>query len=154
MRLRITRLREDVLLPTYATTGSVAFDLAPADDVTVPAQSVASVGTGLVIATPLGHALLLFPRSSLFKKKGLRLMNTVGVIDQDFCGPEDELFLAFWNPTDADVTVMRAERVAQAMIVPIMRAEWDEGEATHPSRGGGGSTGGYQASVHSPTMPP
>jgi len=71
MRIRITRLREGVELPSYATAGSVAFDLALADDLVIEAGATATGGTGLVIAVPTGHALLLFPRSSLFKKKGV-----------------------------------------------------------------------------------
>ncbi len=141
MRIRITRLREGVELPSYATAGSVAFDLALADDLVIEAGATATGGTGLVIAVPTGHALLLFPRSSLFKKKGVRLMNTVGVIDQDFCGERDELLLAFWNPGTEPVTILRGERMVQGVIVPIVRAEWEEGNAKKESRGGWGSTG-------------
>ena len=143
MLIRITRLRDDVALPCYATDGSAAFDLAPAETVAVPAQQTVLAPTGLVIQTPLGYALIIAPRSSLFRKKGLRLGNTVGIIDQDFCGPQDELFISLWNPTDETVTVEKGERIAQGMFVAIARADWDEGPATARSRGGLGSTGGY-----------
>ncbi|MFA6429966.1 MAG: dUTP diphosphatase [Patescibacteria group bacterium] len=146
MQVHITRLREDIPLPTYATEGSIAFDLAPSETVTIPAHGLFAAPTGLIIASPTGYGLFIAPRSSLFKKKGLRLGNTIGVIDQDYCGPEDQLFLLLWNPGDTDVIVEKGERIAQGYFTPIQRAEWQEGPAEKPSRGGIGSTGGYTKS--------
>ncbi len=144
MKVRITRLRADITLPTYATDGSVAFDLAPAEMVVIPAGKIVMAPTGLVIQTPPGYALVIAPRSSLFRTKGLRLGNTIGIIDQDFCGPEDELFICLWNSTLQDVTVQQGERLAQGLFVAITQAHWDEGQALPRSRGGWGSTGGYK----------
>lgn len=144
MLIHITRLREDIQLPSYATHGSVAFDLAPAESVLVHAHDSILAPTGLIIRTPPGYALVIAPRSSLFRAKGLRLGNTVGIIDQDFCGPEDELCLFLWNPTDHEVTVQKGERIAQGMFVAILRADWEEAPAHTQSRGGWGSTGGYR----------
>ena len=141
MKIRITKVRADVELPVYKTEGSVAFDLATAEALTVPAHGTMIAPTGLIIATPPGHALLLAGRSSLFKNKGLRIGNQLGVIDQDYCGPEDELLIFLWNPTDKDVTVEKGERLAQGFLVQISKAEWDEGPADTKSRGGWGSTG-------------
>jgi len=70
MLVRITPLRDDVEIPAYQTPGSAAFDLAAAEPLTIAPQSSALVPTGLVIATPPGHVLILSARSSLFKKKG------------------------------------------------------------------------------------
>lgn len=142
MTVRITRLHNDVTLPTYQTPGSVAFDLAPCETISVGPRETGYARTGLVIATPPGHALLLAPRSSLYKKKGLRLGNTIGIIDQDYCGPEDELMIALWNPGDTSVTVEKGERVAQGLFLRVDRAAWDEQPiTTSSSRGGWGSTG-------------
>ncbi len=100
------------------------------------------VSTGLIIATPPGYALLIAARSSLFKKKGLMLANSVGVVDQDYCGPTDVLMLPLWNPGDTPVDIVRGERLAQGFFTPIERAEWNEGAAiSDTSRGGHGSTG-------------
>ena len=99
--------------------------------------------TGLVIAVPDGHALLIAARSSLFKKKGLMLANNLGVIDQDYCGPTDEIHILLWNPGDTDVAIEKNERLAQGFFVPVTKAEWAEGPADAPARGGIGSTGGY-----------
>lgn len=143
MQVRITRVREGVELPVYKTDGSVAFDLAAGTSVTVPPKGTVFLPTGLVIGTPPGYALLIAPRSSLFKNKGLRIGNTIGVIDQDYCGPEDELLIYLWNPGETAVTVEKGERVAQGFFAATGRAEWDEGPAHPVSRGGWGSTGGY-----------
>jgi dUTP pyrophosphatase len=144
MLVPITRLRKDIPLPTYATDGSVAFDLALADDVTVPAHGTAFGHTGLIVATPPGYVFFIAPRSSTFKKKGLRLGNGVGLIDQDFCGPEDETLLFLWNPGDNEVILQKGERIAQGMFLPITRAEWQEGEViSENSRGKFGHSGGY-----------
>lgn len=143
MKIRITKVRPDVELPSYKTDGSVAFDLASAEQLTVPAQGTVFAPTGLIIATPPGHALLIAGRSSLFKKKGLRLGNQLGVIDQDYCGPEDEILLFLWNPTNKDVIVEKGERLAQGFFVQISTTEWEEGPAAPQSRGGWGSTGSF-----------
>ncbi len=141
--VRITRLREDVALPTYATSGSVGFDLAAAEAAVIPAHGHAFVKTGLVIATPPGHVLAIAPRSSLFRKKGLRLGNQLGIVDQDYCGPSDEILIFLWNPGTQDVAIEKDERLAQGLFLPITIATWDEGPAHTESRGGWGSTGGY-----------
>ena len=143
MRIRITRLRPDIELPQYATDGSAAFDLSSAESSVIPPKGTALLPTGLVIATPPGFVLLVAPRSSLFKKKGLQLGNSIGVIDQDYCGPTDELKIFVWNPGDQPVAVEKGERLAQGFFVAIAKAEWEEGEANDRSRGGWGSTGGY-----------
>lgn len=143
MQIRITRVHDHTQLPTYATAGSVAFDIASAVDIVIPAKNMQYVPTGLIIATPPGYAFLIAARSSLFRKKNLMLANNVGVIDQDFCGPQDEVQLALWNPTDTDITLIKNERLAQGLFVKIERAEWNEGPAEGPSRGGLGSSGGY-----------
>ena len=145
--VRITRIRDSVPLPTYATEGSVAFDITCPEDVLVPAHGAATVPTGLIIATPPGYMLLLAPRSSLFQKTGLRLANTIGIIDQDFCGPQDELSLSFWNPSDKEVQLHAGDRVVQGVLVSIARATWQEAPpAGDSSRGGWGHSGGYTAS--------
>lgn len=143
MKARITRIRQGVALPEYKTREAAAFDIAVCEGGIVPAGGTLFLPTGLVIQAPEGHMLVIAPRSSTFKKKGLRLGNTLGIIDRDFCGPEDELLIYFWNPGTVPVTIEAGERVAQGVFIPITHAEWEEGEPAGPSRGGWGSTGGY-----------
>ena len=141
MRLRITRLRPSVPLPTYATPGSAAFDLAAAEDVTIDARAIALVGTGLVVGVPDGYFLGIFARSSTPLKRGLMVANGVGVLDSDYCGPTDELRIQLLNITDAPVHIKAGERLAQAIVLRSPRVEFVEADATAPSRGGFGSTG-------------
>lgn len=144
LSVRITRVKDSVPLPTYATEGSVAFDIVCPEDVMIPAHGAATVPTGLIIATPPGYALVLAPRSSLFQKTGLRLANTIGIVDQDFCGPQDELSLSFWNPGEKEVQLKAGDRVVQGLLVTIARVDWKEGSPTgETSRGGWGQSGGY-----------
>ena len=142
MRLRIKRLDPEIGLPLPATNGAAGFDLAAADDVEVPPHAVRLIGTGLVIAVPDGHFLGIFARSSTPLKRGLIVANGVGIIDADYCGPTDEIKIQVLNVTDAPVRVARGDRLAQAIVLPAPRVEWEEvEEMVVPSRGGFGSTG-------------
>ena len=142
MRLKIKRLQSAVGLPEPATANAAGFDLAAAADMENPARSIRLVGTGLVIAVPQGHFLGIFARSSTPLKRGLMVANGVGVIDADYCGPDDEIKIQVLNLTDAPVKVTRGERLAQGIVLPCPRIEWEEvSEMTVPTRGGFGSTG-------------
>lgn len=141
MKIRITKLQPDIELPQYKTTGAVAFDLAAAQDTTVAPRQIALIPTGLVIATPRGYALIIASRSSTPMKKGFSPPHGIGIIDQDYAGPNDEIKIQVYNFTDTPIIVTKGERIAQAFFVPIARAEWDEGDPEEQSRGGFGSTG-------------
>jgi dUTP pyrophosphatase len=142
MRLQIKRLPTAVGLPEPATGGAAGFDLAAAADVEVPARGIRLIGTGLVIRVPDGHFLGIFARSSTPLKRGLMVANGVGIIDSDYCGPDDEIKIQVFNFTDAPVTVARGDRLAQGIVLPCPRVEWHEvEELAVPTRGGFGSTG-------------
>jgi dUTP pyrophosphatase len=141
MRLRVTRLRPSVPLPTYATSGAAAFDLAAAEDAEIGPRQIKLIGTGLVIAVPDGYFLGIFARSSTPLKRGLMVANGVGVLDSDYCGPADELKIQLLNVTDAPITVKAGDRLAQGIVLQSPRVEFVEADATAPSRGGFGSTG-------------
>ena len=142
MRLKIKRLDPSVVLPEPATRGAAGFDLASAVDLDIPPRSIRLVGTGLVIAVPDGHFLGIFARSSTPLKRGLMVANGVGVVDADYCGPADEIKIQVLNVTDAPVPVRRGDRLAQGIVLPCPRVEWEEvAEMSVPTRGGFGSTG-------------
>ena len=142
MRLKIKRLHPAVGLPETATPGAAGFDLAAAADMEIPPRSIRLVGTGLVIAVPEGHFLGIFARSSTPLKRGLMVANGVGIIDSDYCGPADEIKIQVLNITDAPVKVARGDRLAQGIVLPSPRVEWEEvEEMSVPTRGGFGSTG-------------
>jgi len=143
LSVRINRLDPAVSLPKYETTGAAGFDLAASADVTIAPGTIALVPTGLVIQVPAGHFLGIFARSSTPLKKGLMVANGVGVIDEDYCGPKDEVKIQVLNFTQAPVEVKRGDRIAQGLFLPVTRAAWQEesGDLREGSRGGFGATG-------------
>jgi dUTP pyrophosphatase len=141
MRLKITRLDPTLPLPTYATPGAAGFDLAAAYDVEVPPREIRLVGTGLVMKVPDGYFLGIFARSSTPIKRGLIVSNGIGVIDPDYCGATDEIKIQVLNVTDAPVIVRRGDRIAQGIVLPAPRVEWEETVTADIARGGFGSTG-------------
>lgn len=142
MQLPVTRIDKGLPLPKYETPGACAFDVLARETVTVPARSLGFIPTGLVVCVPDGHVLLLASRSSTPKKKGLLIPHGIGIVDRDYCGPDDEMTVQVYNFTDEDVTVERGERIAQAMLCPVTTCELVDVEPrTDKSRGGFGSTG-------------
>jgi dUTP pyrophosphatase len=142
LTVRIHRLNASATLPAYGTAGAAGFDLAARDDQTIAPGEVTLVPTGLVIQVPAGHFLGIFARSSTPLKRGLMVANGVGIVDADYCGPDDEIKIEVLNFTTSPVTVRRGDRLAQGVILPFARVEWEEaGSPTEPTRGGFGATG-------------
>ena len=107
--------------------------LAPGDRVLVP--------TGLSIALPEGYEAQVRPRSGLALEHGILLPNAPGTIDSDYRG---EIKVILWNAGEKAFTVRRGDRIAQLVIAPVTRAEWElvpELEATDRGTGGFGHTG-------------
>ena len=143
MRVRIHRLSPASQLPRYATSGAAEFDLAASEETTIQPGRAALVPTGLVIEVPSGMFLGIFARSSTPLRRGLMVANGVGVVDADYCGATDEVKIAVLNFTAAPVTVKAGDRIAQGILLPVTRVEWDETAAPErDARGGFGSTGG------------
>lgn len=140
MKLTITRVDQTLPMPTYGTAGSCAFDLYARVETVIPPHALAFVPGNFIVRIPEGYVLMLCSRSST-PKRGLLTPHGFGLIDQDFCGPEDELRVQVLNYTDAPVTVERGNRIAQAMLVPCPRWEFEEAAAEGPSRGAFGTTG-------------
>jgi dUTP pyrophosphatase len=142
LAVRIRRLQEGVRLPAYETPGAAGFDLAAAADVTIEPGTVRLVPTGLVIEVPAGFFLGIFARSSTPLKRGLMVANGVGIVDPDYCGPEDEVKIAVVNFTGARVEVKAGDRLAQGVMLAAPRVSWTEaGQLGDRSRGGFGATG-------------
>lgn len=142
MKIRIFRKNPDVALPAYQTSGSVAFDLSPSEDAIIPPGEIRLIPTGLVICTPPGHMFVIAARSSTPLKKGLMIANGIGIIDQDYCGPDDEIRLQVRNFTDKPVEIKKGDRIAQGLFLKLDQIEWQEVPSLDAkSRGGFGSTG-------------
>lgn len=141
LHVNIKRVDTTLPLPTYATAGSVGFDLICRENVEIAPRALALVPGNLIVQTPPGYMLLLTMRSSTARRKGLLMPNGVGIIDQDYCGEGDELMISVYNFRDEVVQVQRGERIAQGIFVPVGRATWHEVEQMGQARGGFGSTG-------------
>jgi len=142
MKLKIKRIDKSLPLPEYKTSGAVAFDLTARIEMEIKPHAIALIPLNVIIEIPKGYTIILVPRSSLPIKKGLLIPNGIGIIDQDFCGPKDELHLEVLNFTNKKVKIEKGERIAQGLLVPILKTDWLEvKEINGPSRGGFGSTG-------------
>lgn len=141
LRVRIMRIDPDLPLPVYETPGAVGFDLLARVQTTVEPRGIGRIPANVVVETPPGYMLLVAARSSLPGRKGLSVPHGIGVIDQDYCGPRDEVLVQVYNFTDAPVTIARGDKIAQGVFVRVDRASWEEADfADRRSRGGFGST--------------
>ena len=143
--IRVVRLPHaaGLPLPGYATPGAAGMDLLAAVDapLIVPPGGRALVPTGLQVALPPGHELQVRPRSGLALRHGIVLPNSPGTVDEDFRG---ELQVIVLNTGDSPFTVERGMRIAQAVLAPVLRAQWEEVDMlddTPRGAGGFGSTG-------------
>lgn len=141
LQVTIKRIDTDLPLPTYATAGSVGFDLLCREDTEIAPHSVELIPSNVIVRIPAGYMLLLTLRSSTPRRKGLLIPNGVGVIDQDYCGEGDELKVQVFNFREKAVIVKRGERIAQGIFIPVTRVTWDEVDEMGQGRGGFGSTG-------------
>lgn len=140
-RVRIRRSSPSAAIPRYETAGAAGFDLSASQDMIVQPGEVTLVPTGLVIEVPPGTFLGVFARSSTPLKRGLMVANGVGVVDPDYCGPQDEVKIEVYNFTARPVHVKAGDRIAQGILIPMLRVEWDEAaELGMESRGGFGAT--------------
>ncbi len=142
MKVKIHRLDPDLPLPKYETNGSFAFDFITRETTKIPAKKRVLVPANVIIECPKNLALLILPRSSLFKKKSLILPNSPGLIDRDYCGETDEIMIQVYNMSDKEVVVERGEKIAQGLFVKTETIEFvDTEKPAKKSRGGFGSTG-------------
>lgn len=167
--MKIYKTKEYAQLPEFATQGSAAFDVRaaflvgdrvrtynawnkPVDIVSkvvggkvalqIPPESRVLVPTGLIFDIPEHHVLKMYVRSSVALKKGLTLVNGVGIIDSDYV---EESYILLHNISDSLVTIESGERLAQCILEPT-KSYFIEEVDTPPSRktdrdGGMGSTG-------------
>ncbi len=143
MKLKIKKLHPDAVVPQYQTAGAACFDLHAIDDGFVDDISHPNwtFPIGLAFEVPAGHAMLIFSRSGHGFSYGVRLANCVGVIDSDYRGPVSVKLTA---DMEGRLQVKGGDRIAQAMIVPIPRLEFEVVEeltTTERGTGGFGSTG-------------
>lgn len=145
VRIRVARLEHaaDLPLPAYASAGSAGLDLRAAitGEIELAPAGRAMVPTGLVLEIPPGYEGQVRPRSGLAIRHGVTMANPPGTIDSDFRG---ELQVLLVNLGEEPFTLRRGDRVAQLVVAPVTRIEWDETANLSPTGrgiGGFGSTG-------------
>lgn len=141
MKVKIKRLDKTLPLPMYETVGSVGFDFLCRESVTIVPQTVGLVPTNVIVETPPGYMLMATLRSSTPRRRGLLIPHGVGIIDQDYCGEDDEIQIQVYNFTSQPVTIERGDKIAQGIFVRVDSAEWLEVSTMgSETRGGFGST--------------
>ncbi len=139
--MKIKYIDKNLPKVNYETTGSVGIDVYSREDITISPNKFAFVPLNVVVETPKGYMTALLPRSSLFKKKGLILANSVGVIDVDYSGDNDEIMACLYNMADHDVQIVKSERICQLILVQVGKVELEEVDSmNNENRGGFGST--------------
>lgn len=141
MLIKIKKLSEHAVIPTYGTASSAGADLYAALPVTVLPGETRLVSTGLAMEIPEGYGGFIYARSGLAAKRGLAPANKVGVIDADYRG---EIMVALYNQSGIPQSVEAGERIAQLVIAPVYQANFEETDAlsdTLRGAGGFGSTG-------------
>jgi dUTP pyrophosphatase len=142
MRVRIQRLAaaHDLPLPSPASPGSSGFDLRAALEETAvlgPGERLL-VPTGLILEIPPGWEGQVRPRSGLALRHGVGVLNAPGTIDSDYRG---EVAVILVNLGAAPLPVQRGDRIAQLVISPVARIDWEEAEALGESERGSGGFG-------------
>ena len=140
--LPVRRLHPDLPLPAYAHPGDAGADLCAAEDVVLPPGGRATVGTGLAVAVPDGHAAFVHPRSGLAARHGITVVNAPGTVDAGYRG---EVRVVLLNTDRHEpFTVHRGDRIAQLVVQPVTTVRFVDVEELPPTprgEGGFGSTG-------------
>lgn len=173
LNVKVKRLHPDAIIPQYATLGAAGFDLVAVEDVIIEPGQTKLIPTGLAFEIPQGFEMQIRMRSGIAKRTPLRLPNAVGTIDSDYRAEvfmmfentqrfdlgdlyfddreiryattieaKNERIMEFVR--DGSYVIRKGDRVAQAVIAPVMRAHIEEAdELSETKRGGGGfgSTG-------------
>ena len=143
MIVKVKKLDERAVIPSLGSEFAAGADLYAVCDgtVSIAPHTTVMIHTGLAMELPVGYAGLVFARSGLASKKGLAPANKVGVVDPDYRG---EFMVALHNHSDQMREIECGERVAQLVIVPFLKADFelaDELCDTARGTGGFGSTG-------------
>jgi len=144
MKIKIQKLRENAVIPVYQSTMAAGADLCAAieEPITLEPMGRALVPTGIAAQPEREDCVLLIAaRSGLAVKKGVTLSNGIGVVDADYRG---EICVGLVNLGPETVTISAGERIAQLLIMPIIKGEFEETDSlseTQRGSGGFGSTG-------------
>ena len=143
VKIQIKRLNPEVKIPSYKTEGSSGMDLMAflKDPITIKPKSSELISTGISVAIPEDTEIQIRPRSGLAAKSNMSVLNTPGTIDSDYRG---ELKIILYNHGIDDFVVKNGDRIAQMVLMPVLKASFEEVEDlpnTIRGIGGFGSTG-------------
>ena len=131
------------ILPKRSTKKSAGYDIYSPIDVTAPSHGMVKIPTGIKVMMEDDEILSIYPRSSIGFKTGIRLANTVGIVDSDYYNNSDNeghIFIKFYNPTDEDYLIHIGDKIAQGIFTKYLIVD-DEEEILTERSGGLGSTG-------------
>lgn len=138
-RVRIKKVRENAVTPTYQLDGSSGFDLTACETVEIPPLQTRAVPLGWAFETPEGLEIQIRPRSGLSLKTPMLVM--FGTVDSSYRG---EVSAIVRNTSNSEIVVREGDRIAQGILAPVIRAcfkECDDLSATVRGASGFGSTG-------------
>ena len=141
MKLKIKKLSNEAVIPAYQTELAAGFDLHSIEDYVLKRKEKKLIKTGLAFEIEPGFEVQIRPRSGLAYKHGITVLNTPGTIDADYRG---EIMVLLINLGEEDFEIKKGERIAQAVIAPVVQAEIIEVEelsVTKRGEKGFGSTG-------------
>ena len=137
MKLRFARLRPDARIPTRAHDGDAGLDLCAIEPELIAPGARVSIGTGIAVEMPPGHAGLVLPRSGLALRHGIALVNAPGLIDSGYRGELRVLLLN--TDREAAFEITPGDRIAQLVVVAVADAvPVEAGELSASARGEGG----------------
>ena len=146
IKVLVKKLETSVKLPSYKTNGASGMDLMAYINKSIelkPGESCL-VPTGLSVAFPEEYEIQIRPRSGLAAKNNISVLNTPGTIDSDYRG---EIKIILFNHGKEEFTVNNMDRIAQMILMPVLKAEFEEVEELPKSvrgSGGFGSTGKWE----------
>ena len=143
VKILIKKTSKEVITPKYKTDGSSGVDLSAFLDkeVVIKPNSSELIPTGLQVAIPRELEIQIRPRSGLAAKESIGVLNSPGTIDSDYRG---ELKIILFNHSNKDFIINNGDRIAQMVLVPILKMEFEEVDSlpdTVRGQGGFGSTG-------------
>jgi len=141
MILKVKRLSNEAKIPAYQSEEAAGFDLHSIEDVVINPGERKLIGTGLAFEIEKGYEVQIRPRSGLAVKHGITVLNSPGTIDSDYRG---EIKVLLINLGNEKFEIKKGDRIAQAVIAPVIQAEIIEVDSlsdTKRGAGGFGSTG-------------
>ena len=143
VKILIKKINKKVITPKYKTDGSSGVDLSAflGKKVVIKPNSSELIPTGLQVAIPEELEIQIRPRSGLAAKESIGVLNSPGTIDSDYRG---ELKIILFNHGKEDFIINNGDRIAQMVLVPIVKMEFEEVDSlpnTVRGQGGFGSTG-------------